>query len=412
MNQNLPPNTGSATSNKRLIGILVLVILAAVIVFAGYRLLNGSQGSGPSTVAGSMPAVSPSAATPTVPVATATRSRPTAAATRTEVSGAATSTPLPKDKSGTATPAFTFATMVPLGAPTEAPTEAPTGTARQATGGIKTVFVIMMENHNWSDIKDSPSAPYINQVLLPQASHAEQYYNPPGIHPSEPNYLWLEAGSNFGITNDANPSANHQSTTNHLVTLLDKKGVSWKSYQEGISGNDCPLAGKGLYAPKHNPMIYFDDVTGGNDPQSTYCIAHVRPYSELTGDLQGDGPARYNFITPDLCDDMHNTSGCASRDSVKNGDNWLAGEVPAILGSSAYKDGGVLFITWDEGEGRDGPIGMIVLSPVARGGGYSNSIAYTHSSTLLTVEEIFGLSPMLRDAANATDLSDLFKTFP
>jgi len=40
-----------------------------------------------------------------------------------------------------------------------------------------------------------------------------------------------------------------------------------------------------------------------------------------------------------------------------------------------------LFITWDEGEyGSDGPIGMILLSPLARGGGYTNSIRYTHSS--------------------------------
>ncbi len=80
---------------------------------------------------------------------------------------------------------------------------------------ISTVFLIVMENHNWSDIKGSSSAPYINSVLLAQGSYAEQYYNPPGTHPSEPNYLWLEAGSAFGISNDKEPSANHQATENH-----------------------------------------------------------------------------------------------------------------------------------------------------------------------------------------------------
>jgi hypothetical protein len=55
-----------------------------------------------------------------------------------------------------------------------------------------------MENHNWSDIKGKPAAPYINHSLLPLASYAEHYFNPPGVHPSEPNYLWLEAGTNFG----------------------------------------------------------------------------------------------------------------------------------------------------------------------------------------------------------------------
>ncbi len=36
----------------------------------------------------------------------------------------------------------------------------------------RTVFVILMENHNWSQIKDNPSAPYIN-ALLAQGAHAE-----------------------------------------------------------------------------------------------------------------------------------------------------------------------------------------------------------------------------------------------
>src|SRR5436309_2754740 len=43
------------------------------------------------------------------------------------------------------------------------------------------VFLILMENHNWADVKGNPSAPYLNNVLLPAGSHAEQYYNPPGI---------------------------------------------------------------------------------------------------------------------------------------------------------------------------------------------------------------------------------------
>ncbi len=55
---------------------------------------------------------------------------------------------------------------------------------------------------------------------------------------------------------------------------------------------------------------------------------------------------------------------------------------------------------------------MIVLSPDAKGGGYSNTIRYTHSSTLRTLEEIFGVTPLLGDASQANDLRDLFKTFP
>ena len=274
-----------------------------------------------------------------------------------------------------------------------------------------------MENHNWTggkkgtDIKGNPDAPYINNTLLPMASHAEQFFNPPGIHPSLPNYLWLEAGTNFGILNDNPPSANSQNTSSHLVTLLSAAGISWKAYEEDISGTVCPLTDVNNYAVRHDPFVYFDDVTNFQDPNSLTCIGHIRPYSELAGDLSSGNVAQYNFITPNVCDDMHDRCR-PTRNQIKQGDTWLANNVPTILNSSAYKNGGALFITWDEAGTGDGPIGMIVLSPFAKGGGYQNSIHYTHGSTLRTFEEIFGVSPLLGDAANEADLSDLFASFP
>jgi hypothetical protein len=97
--------------------------------------------------------------------------------------------------------------------------------------------------------------------------------------------------------------------------------------------------------------------------------------------------------------------------SVATGDTWLSNEIPKIMSSAAYKNGGAIFITWDEGENdSDGPIGMIVVSPFAKGGGYATVVHYTHSSTLLTLEKIFGLSVRLGGSAQATDLSDLFKS--
>jgi hypothetical protein len=286
-------------------------------------------------------------------------------------------------------------------------------TVNNATGHvIKHVFIILMENHNWSSIKGSSSAPYINNTLLPMASHAEAYNNVPGIHPSLPNYLWLEAGTNFGILADGLPSQLHQSTSQHLVTLLQNAGLSWKSYQEDISGATCPLTTAGLYAPKHNAMVFFDDVTNTNSSTSQECIQHVRPFTELATDLAGGTVASYNFITPNLCDDMHNSSGCATSDSVANGDTWLSQNVPTILNSAAFKADGALFITWDESEGGDFPIGMIVVSPFAKGGGFSNNIPYNHGSTLRTFQEIFNVQPFLGDAANQTDLSALFTQFP
>lgn len=275
---------------------------------------------------------------------------------------------------------------------------------------IRTVFIILMENHDWSAIKGSPQAPYINKTLLPMASHAEQYFNPPDIHPSLPNYLWLEAGTNFGILDDNPPSIDHQSTTQHLVTLLQNAGISWKAYEENISGTVCPLTDSGLYAVRHDPFVYFDDVTDMLNLDSANCIAHIRPFTELATDLKNNAVARYNFITPNLCDDMHTV--CKDNE-IEQGDTWLSQNVPAILNSQVFQNGGALFITWDEAAPvGDGPIGMIVLSPFAKGGGFENFIHYTHGSTLRTLQEIFGVTPFLGDANNQEDLSDLFKQFP
>ena len=74
----------------------------------------------------------------------------------------------------------------------------PTATA-QAGNPIQTVFVIIFENHNWSEILNNTAAPYING-LLGRASRAEAYFTPGGIHARTPNYLWLEAGQDFGLT--------------------------------------------------------------------------------------------------------------------------------------------------------------------------------------------------------------------
>ena len=152
-----------------------------------------------------------------------------------------------------------------------------TAGAEDGKDGIKTVFVIAMENHNWTQpanqfsggiqqIFQNPNAPFINSLvsgtatavingrqvnISSQTAFATNYRNVlatagvnPHIHPSEPNYIWAEAGTNFGVFNDNDPfapagSANQISNVDnqlHLTSLFDRCGVSWKSYQEDITG--------------------------------------------------------------------------------------------------------------------------------------------------------------------------------
>src|SRR5690242_19380710 len=169
-----------------------------------------------------------------------------------------------------------------------------------------------MENANWRDVRGSSSAPYLNS-LLPKAAHAEQYFSPPGVHPSEPNYLWLEAWTDFGVRDDDDPKVHHFKA-DHLSAQLDRAAIPWKAYQEGIAPGECPVKSHGWYAAKHDPFVFFEDVTGSR----TFCTAHIRPLTELAQDLEAGKAARYNFITPDLCNDMHGVHGCP-RDWLRNG---------------------------------------------------------------------------------------------
>jgi hypothetical protein len=290
-----------------------------------------------------------------------------------------------------------------------------------------------MENHNWSDIEGSGSATFINGLLTdPEAAYATQYYdNPAANHPSEPNYIWLEAatdsftdamGDPWSCDCDPGTQSNITTSTGHLATQLTNAGHTWRQYAEDISGNDCPIVSDQTkpheYVTKHVPFVFFTDIVG-NPPSQTpttanaACKTNIRPYSELMGDLTSGSVANYNFITPNLCNDMHGDIGCplTALDTIKAGDTWLSQQVPMIRQSNAYKNGGAIFITWDESEGGENPIGMIVLSPLAKSK-YHNSIMYYHSSMVRTVEEVFGLSPFLNDAANQPSLSDLFATYP
>jgi hypothetical protein len=81
---------------------------------------------------------------------------------------------------------------------------------------------------------------------------------------------------------------------------------------------------------RHNPFVYFDDVTEKKNISSVCCIEHTRPLEELAKDLVNNSVPQYNFITPNMCDDMHD--GCIpSYNKIAQGDAWLAKYLPQIL---------------------------------------------------------------------------------
>ena len=328
---------------------------------------------------------------------------------------------------------------------------------------IKTVFVIAMENHNFiqpsptsspEQIFTNPAAPFLNSLVTPgnpnavQVSYCTEYYNTAvGVHPSEPNYVWNEAGSDFGFHSDADPAVPNGNvyTVPHFTAQLNAAGIPWKNYQENVSLAATPTnsasgtsgtvinpfygTGQYNYAVKHNPMAFFTDTYNQN----------VYELNNLFTDLNNNTVGRYNWITPNQYNDAHSAlsggfayHGAAfvgDQASIAQGDIFLATVIPQIMASAAYKDHGAIVIWFDETEGGDSTnytLPEIIISPLAKGNAYASSLPYSHSSDIRTMEDIFGLNYVSNSipvnetnafgtynyVANVNNLGDLFAPEP
>jgi hypothetical protein len=269
-----------------------------------------------------------------------------------------------------------------------------------------------MENHDSSQIYGGPDTPYI-QSLFATAARATAFTDElPSSAPSEPHYVWMEAGTNVfsdhTFTTDLPPGwfGNSTSSSQHLVTQLRAVDDSWMSYQEDINWftGACPVNDWWWYAAKHDPFVFFQDVSGASPSTSNaYCASHHKELGSLAGDLSADKVARYVFITPNLCHDMHGALFCPDSNNVRAGDQWLASHLPAILSYAAAHDG-VVFLVWDEGDATQ-TIPFLALGPKVIPGDYDG--VYTHSSVLKTTEELLGVAP-LATVQSAPDLGAIF----
>ena len=274
-----------------------------------------------------------------------------------------------------------------------------------------------MENHGSRDIYDQPaSAPYLDRAWR-AGTRATAFHDALADDVlSEPHYITMEAGthrfSDRKFCTDAGPTnalARPTTSTDHLTAQMMRAmpTVSWMTYQEGIEPDACPIHSIGAsdYAPKHDPFVFFADIVG-NKPtaDAPICVAHHRPYPQLSTDLAADTVAQYVFITPSLANDMHD--GCSgSGDRVRCGDMWLGRELPGVLAYANTHDGLVL-VVWDEGR-RPGDLLPFYAFGPSVAVDFESRVAVNHRSLVRTIDEIFGL-PILDSVKNDTDLADIF----
>jgi hypothetical protein len=272
-----------------------------------------------------------------------------------------------------------------------------------ATPAPGTIFTIVMENHDYAEVVGSPNAPYINS-LIQQYGLATNYMDS-DVHPSLPNYLTMISGApQYGGGSDKLPTQSpFPVAAQNLGSQLEAAHIPWRSYQESM-GTPCKLSASGNYAPKHDPFLYFTDMQA-----SSLCPSRNVDYSQFASDL-ASGTYRYMWITPNLLDDGHNPQASPVT-GLKQSDQWASTEIPKILASAAFQNNGVLFLTWDEAEGRGtdskDQIPMIVITPHPAHPGFTSSKAYSHRSYLATVEDLLGLQ-RLPTVANESAMTDFF----
>ena len=274
----------------------------------------------------------------------------------------------------------------------------PAGAAGSECGiksGPSTTFAhviwIWMENHSYRQIIGSSSAPYINS--LARACGLATNYTAI-THPSLPNYIAATSGETWAIADD-NPPSSHPLKVDSIFQQARSAG----SYEESMPST-CALTGSDAYAVKHNPEAYYTPIRAAckaNDVPMGTSASGALLKALNTGTL----PA-FSFVTPNLCNDMHDCS-------VQSGDTWLRNRVPRITASATYRAGStVLFITWDEDDGSDGNhVVTIVVSPYTTPGTKS-AVAFTHYSLLRTTEELLGIPTHLRLATQAPSMRSAF----
>lgn len=341
-----------------------------------------------------------------------------------------------------------------------------TGTDSGAsTTALKHVYIIMMENHAQAQIiGDTTDAPNLNS-LAQKYGVATSYY---GVtHPSLPNYLAAVSGDFQGIFDDcsagpgitceveefvpnsgdgtssqpmtAQQAANaatipHWFSGRNIVDQLEEHSLTWAAYMGDLVATGDISAGApiiptveggteelNLYAQKHNPFMYFQDIR-----TDTNRMQKIVPYTKFATDIAAPTMPNFVWISPDQCADMHSinadtaafadagfcTGTAAGNDMspalIQYGDAFVGSLVTKIMGSPTWSDGSAIVVVFDEDDyvgtsgccgsptGEDGGtlggalVPAIVISSLVSAA-RTSADPYNHYSLLATLQNIWGL---------------------
>ena len=254
----------------------------------------------------------------------------------------------------------------------------PTAQAAASVPVFDHIVLVMFENHAYSQLNGSSSAPYFNSLAGQGAKFTQSY----GVtHPSEPNYLAIFSGKTQGVTDDSCP---HTYSGNNLGKQLITAGKTFKGYSESMPSDGYTGCSSGQYQRKHNGWVNFSNVPAASNLR----------YADFPASTNYASLPTVSFVTPNMCNDMHDCS-------VGTGDTWLKNNLTAYA-TWAKTHNSLLIITFDEDNGgSSNHIFTAFVGAHTQVGTFSNQI--NHYNVLSTIESSYGLTH-LNSAAAVTNV--------
>jgi acid phosphatase len=244
------------------------------------------------------------------------------------------------------------------------------------------VVIVVEENRSQTNIIGNKAAPFINQLAANGAMMAQSFAE---LHPSEPNYYALFAGSTL-VT--ANVCPVNGGNTPNLGSQLLGAGYTFAGFAESLPEVGSPACSAGKYARKHVPWASFTNIPSSRS----------LPFSAFPPPSNYASLPTVSLVIPNLDNDMHDGS-------ITQGDTWLYQNLSQYA-AWARANNSLLILTWDEDDNTPrNQIPTVFYGANVRPGIYNEPIS--HYNVLSTLEEMYGL-PKLGYATRAPAITDIW----
>jgi acid phosphatase len=285
--------------------------------------------------------------------------------------------------------------------PTPSPTPSPTPTTIPAADHV---FVVLLENHAFSQVIGSPFMPYLNSLASAHSLATNYFAN---THPSIGNYFMLTTG-NIETNNDAFTGT---VSSDNIPRAFAAAGKTWKAYMESLPSVGYAGGDVYPYFKHHDPFVYMTDVLN-----SSAELARVVPFTQISSDLNVGALPNFAFIAPNAEDDAHDcpTGGsvCLDTDKLAATDNWLKNNIDPLIKSPALANS-VFIIVFDESLEVDlvnggGKVAMVMAGSHVRAG-FKSTTFYQHQSTLRLVMDLLRVADHPGNSAAAPTMQEFFQ---